>query len=74
MCGARDLGRPLDRLVEVVAVQHVVAAELLLGLRERAVGEHALAVTDAHGGGRGGGLEAVAGRRSISPASLPKAP
>src|SRR5215211_5329560 len=40
--GARALLRPLDRLVEVRDVEHVVAAELLLGLREGPVGDERL--------------------------------
>src|SRR5256886_3086958 len=50
----------LDRGVEVVGLVEVVAAELLLGLGERAVGGQRLAVLDAHGGGRRRGLQLVA--------------
>ena len=47
-------GRPLDRVVEVLGFDQVEAAELLARLRERAVGEHPLAVAHAdRGGGRG---------------------
>src|SRR5262249_1640684 len=54
--GGRDFGGPLDRLVDVAAVEDVVARELLPGLRERAVGQHGLAPFEADRlGGRGGG-------------------
>src|SRR5215212_1501867 len=58
--GTRDLGRPVDRLVEAVALEEVEAAELLLRLREGTVREHALAVADADGGRGRAGLEALA--------------
>src|SRR5256885_2068079 len=50
----------LDRGVEVVGLVEVVAAELLLGLGERAVGGQRLAVLDAHGGRGRRGLQLVA--------------
>src|SRR5215204_5883535 len=56
-----DLGGPLDRLVQVLAVEDVEARELLLGLRERAVGDQALAVGHAHGRRGGDRLEPLAG-------------
>src|SRR5512132_1932691 len=59
--GARDLRRPFDRLVEVLAVEHVEAAQLLLGLGEGPVGDLALAVAHAHGGRGLSGVEALAG-------------
>jgi len=43
----------------------VEAAELLLRLCERPVGEHALAVAHAHGCGRGGGLKALASEDAV---------
>src|SRR6266545_1646062 len=58
---ARDLGRPLDRLVEVFDVEDVEAAELLLALRERTVGHLTVALADADGGGGRRGVEALAG-------------
>src|SRR4051812_46880662 len=54
---SRDLGGVADRLVEVLAVEQVEAAQLLLRLRERAVGDEALAVLDAHGRRGRDGLE-----------------
>ena len=50
-----------ERLVDVLALEDVVAAELLLRLRERPVGDERLAVADADG--RRGGDWAGAGRR-----------
>src|SRR5947209_7307972 len=50
VAGARTLGRDRGRLVEVLGLDHVEAAELLAGLGERAVGCHGLAVADANGG------------------------
>src|SRR5204863_9987154 len=38
----------LDRIVEVLALDEVEAAEILLRLRERAVGREGLSVLDAH--------------------------
>src|SRR4051794_8730521 len=62
-----DLDRPLarrgdlpgdrDRLVEARGVDQEVAAELLAGLGERAVGHEPLAVADADAGGRRDRLE-----------------
>ena len=54
------LRRDLDRLVEVLAVDDEVAADLLLGLGERTVGGERLAVADAHGRGVGGRAQALA--------------
>src|SRR6266545_2893906 len=56
----RDPGRDLDRLVEVLAVDQVVAAELLLGLGEGPVGGERLAAADLHGGRGAGRLERLA--------------
>src|SRR5262249_34499192 len=47
-----DLSRPLDRLIQVVAVQNVVTSQLLVGSRERAVGDPD--VFAPHGDGRSG--------------------
>src|SRR5438552_16693070 len=58
--GGRDPGRGLDGLVDVVALDQVVATELLLGLRERAVGGHGLPVLDPDRGCRVGWLQGVA--------------
>src|SRR5690348_4226906 len=49
--GARVLGRDLDGLVQVGAVDHVVAADLLLGLGERPVADQQFPIADPHGGG-----------------------
>src|SRR5712691_794164 len=56
----RDPRGGVDRLVQVVALHHVVAAELLLGLDERPVGGEALSLPNPNLGGRGGRLEGVA--------------
>src|SRR5918993_329747 len=56
-----DLGRDLDRFVQVLRIEQVVAAELLARLGERAVGRRDLAVAYAHGRRRRRGLERPAG-------------
>src|SRR6266571_7797924 len=55
----RDLGRPPDGLVEVLAVQQVEPAELLLRLGEGAVGGERLPVPDPNGRRRAAGLEGL---------------
>ena len=63
---AGDPRRPGDGLVEVGAVEEVVAAQHLLGLGEGAVGGDdlaALAAEDAHRGSGVGGLQGVAARQ-----------
>src|SRR4051812_26282434 len=57
---ARDAGGPADRLVEVPAVEQVVAAELLARLGERPVGGDRLVIADANGRGRARRLQALA--------------
>ena len=64
--GPGNLGRDLDGLVEVLAVDQVEAAHLLLGLRERPIRRQGLAVPDPHGGG--------VGRRPQTLAALQDAP
>ena len=64
---AGDLRRDLDRLVEILAVDDVVAADLLLGLGERTVGGEHLAVAHPHGR-RVGGRAAGARRPGARPA------
>ena len=49
-----------DGFIEILGVDEVVAAEVLAGFGERAVGRLALAVANANRGGRGGRLERVA--------------
>src|SRR6266508_1289882 len=60
VAGAGDPRRHFDGLVQVLAVDHVVAAELLLGLREGPVGGERPAVPDPHGGGGGGRVQRLA--------------
>src|SRR5215212_1907772 len=55
---ARGPGCHLDRLVEVLALDYVVAGDLLLGLGERAVGEQHLLLAHPHRGGVFGGAQA----------------
>src|SRR3989454_9214461 len=55
-----DPRRRLDGLVQVVALHHVVAAELLLGLHEGAVGSEHPSFANPNLGGRGRCLEGVA--------------
>src|SRR5439155_1788628 len=56
----RDIRGGLDRLVQVVALHHVVAAQLLLGLDEGPVGGEALSLPNSYLSGRGRRLEGVA--------------
>ena len=49
------------RAVEILGLDQIVAAELLAGFRERAVGRQRLAVADPHGGRGRGRLQPVAG-------------
>src|SRR6266545_3258458 len=56
----RALGCPLNRLVEIVAIHHVVAAELFFGLGERTVSRHRLAVLYTYRGGGRGGMQCLA--------------
>src|SRR5262249_32269372 len=60
LAGGRDLRRPLERLVERLCLDQVVAAELLLRLGERPVGDDLLAVADADGDALRRRLELVA--------------
>ena len=71
--GDRVLGGHLDRLVEVGALEDVVAGDVLLGLGERAVGEHDLAVADADGRrvGRSTATGCPAGARRVRPSRSP---
>src|SRR5688572_12594704 len=55
-----DLGRNLDGVVEVLRIDEVIAAKLLLRFGEGAVGARDLAIADPHGGGRLGRLERLA--------------
>ena len=64
----RDARRPLDRLVERLGLDQVVAAERLLRLGERAVGDERLAAADPHSGR---GRRSAAARRRLT--SLPSA-
>src|SRR5207244_7103067 len=66
----RDALRPGERVIEVLAVEQVVAAELLLSLGERAVRDYVVArLLDLHGGSGGGRLQALAAQ--VHP-SLPR--
>src|SRR5436190_8427670 len=57
--GRRDAARDLNGLVPILGFDEEVAAELLFGLGERAVGGGDLAVADAHGRGLVGVLQPV---------------
>ena len=59
-CRAGDLRRDLDRFVEILGLDQVEAADLLLGLRERTVGGDDLAVADLHGRGVAGRAQTLA--------------
>src|SRR6516164_4887376 len=52
-----DPRRPLERLVQVLAIQKVVSGKLLLRFREWTVHNHYFAILHADGGGRDGRLE-----------------
>src|SRR6185503_6824187 len=73
-----DLRGDLDRFVEVARRDHVKPGELLLGLRERPVGDGSPAVTHPHGGGgldrlerlRGHAMAALADRGVVGDAFL----
>src|SRR5438067_1041842 len=53
----RNARSPLDRLIQVLAVQDVVAGELLLRLGEGSVGDQRPSIVHAHGGSARGGRE-----------------
>src|SRR5258706_6367490 len=57
----RDAGGDRGRLVEVLRLDQVEAAELLLRLRERAVGREELRFADAHRARRRRRLERLSG-------------
>ena len=44
--GRRELGRPFDRFIQVLAIQDVEAPELLLRFCERAIGGNRLTASD----------------------------
>src|SRR5436305_5604122 len=50
-----------DRGVEILGIDQIVAAELLAGLRKRAIGGQGLAFADPHGRRGRGRLQPVAG-------------
>ncbi len=56
----RDPRRNLQRLIEILGVDRIVADQRLAGFGERAVGRHRLAVLDPHGRCGRGRLQAVA--------------
>jgi hypothetical protein len=58
--GGGGLGRPGERSVKVLGLDEVEAAEVLLRLREGAVGGEHLAVGDAHDGGGVGSVQGAA--------------
>src|SRR5581483_8517904 len=63
---ARAARRDLERLVECLDLDQIEAAELLLRLGERAVGDQRLAVADTHGRGRRRRLERRAFYRLVA--------
>ncbi len=65
--GGRDPRRDRGRLVQVVGLDQVEAAEDFLGVRERAVGDQRLPVLDAD---RGGGLDRMQGGAPHHPGQL----
>src|SRR5262245_42964677 len=63
----RDAPGDRDRLIEGLAFDEVVAADLLLGFGERAVGDGRLAVSGAHGGSARSRLQPRAGHVPTAP-------
>src|SRR5687768_9874294 len=57
---SRDLRCKLERLIEILAVEEIEPAQLLLRLSEGTVGRHRLSVPDAHRGRRADELESLA--------------
>src|SRR4029453_15636966 len=57
--GPGDPRRPTERVIEVVGLDDVEAAQVFLGLHEGAVGGHHLAVSHMYDGGRGGFVQAT---------------
>src|SRR5215469_14757785 len=50
LASGRDLGRPLDRFIEILAIDDVISSELLFGFGERPVHDQGLAVLHANRG------------------------
>src|SRR5213593_1019285 len=63
----RVAGRDRERLVEVLDFDDAVAAQLLLGLGERAIGRDRLAVLQPHGRGGAGQVQRIAGLKDAVP-------
>src|SRR5713226_7202079 len=59
--GARYTRRDRDRFVEILRLNYIVAAKLLLRFRERSVGRDGLAVTNSDRGRGAGRFERIAG-------------
>src|SRR6266404_9174350 len=57
--GGRDLRRPLESFVEVLAIEDVISGELLFSLGEGAVSHEDLAVLHTHNCGGGGRLQGI---------------
>ena len=64
------LRRPLERFVQIFAVQDVVPGELLLGLRERSVGHQHFAVLHPNGGCGRRRLQRVGAAENATPRGL----
>ncbi len=62
----RDSQRDGDRLVPILALDQVVAAELFLGFRERPIRDHRLAVFLANRDGAGGPVQLLAGQQATA--------
>src|SRR5215510_11248134 len=63
----RDARRDRDRLVEVLGLDHVIAAQLFLRLGERAVRADRLSILGPHGRRCAGRLERIAGEEGAAP-------
>src|SRR5262249_11315143 len=60
IAGRRDATSERDRLIEIFCFDQVVAAELLAGFGERAVGRDGLAIAHSHRGRSGDRLKSIA--------------
>src|SRR5258708_10368695 len=66
----RDFSRPLDRVVEIAALDDVIAGELFLRLRARTVGDDGLTASSANRRGGVGRLQRIGASQHAAAASL----
>src|SRR5712691_11597576 len=63
----RNSGSHLDGLVEILAIEQIIAAQLLLGLSERTIGGQGLAIAYTHRRGRACIIERLTGLEDAAP-------